>query len=218
EELVHEPPAPVRFALDEREIFRREEHRSQDPQYVTGTDLLATVYPGAVRPALRDLELDRAGTVTAHDPRPDHRPLGAGPDERGVGRHPVRTERGDVTDGFDEVRLAAAVPPDEGVHTGFELEVGGRVRPEVEQGEVGDVHQQVIVRAPEVTPPSSPRGRRTADAGPRRPSSPATAPGGTRTARTAPRRSPAAARRGRCPRPPSTGPRRSRRPSRPASR
>ena len=68
------------------------------------------------------------------------RPLRAGPDQWRVTGDAVAAEGGEVADGLDEVGLALGVRADEGRHALLDREVEKRVRAEVGQRQVGNVH------------------------------------------------------------------------------
>lgn len=60
----------------------------------------------------------------------------------------MAAEGRDVAESLDQVRLALTVRPDEGRDPRLELDVDLGVRPEVEQREVGDVHQTIMRPGP----------------------------------------------------------------------
>ncbi len=70
-----------------------------------------------------------------------HRCGGAGPDQRSVGRHPVTVQRGNVSEGFDEVGLAGPVGSDKQVRTRLELHDNLWITPEVDEFEPAHKHQ-----------------------------------------------------------------------------
>ena len=91
------------------------------------------------RPGLSSTSSTAVRPVLDHG-RPDHRLLGAGADQRGVGGDPVRGQPGQVVDRLDQVGLALPVAADERRDARLERDVGGGVGPEVVEGQVGDVH------------------------------------------------------------------------------
>ncbi|MPM16704.1 hypothetical protein SDC9_63085 [bioreactor metagenome] len=102
------------------------------------------VEPGPVGPAGVDVDLQhQRPVVVAAGPHPGlHRgPLGAVPHQRQVGGDPVGAEGGQVVHRLHQVGLALTVGPDEGHHTRLQVDIDVRVRPEVGQCQVVDVHQ-----------------------------------------------------------------------------
>ncbi|GMA23726.1 hypothetical protein GCM10025864_14850 [Luteimicrobium album] len=139
-EVVEEPAAAVGVALHEREVLGREHDRPHEAQHITRAWDRRPVDPCPVRLAGDELEVDRARPVPPDDAGAHDRAARPRADQRGIRGSPVAAQRREVPDGLDEVRLALPVGTDEGVDPRFELEVDRRVRPEVRQGEVGDVH------------------------------------------------------------------------------
>ncbi len=145
EEVVEESATPVRVALHEREVLGREEHRAQDPEDVPRPRRRTAVDPRAVRLARRHLDLDQrgpgvAGVELADDASPHDRPRRPGPDQRRIRRDAVAAQRRDVPERLDEIRLALPVGSDQRGDARVERELDLRVRAEVGQREVRDVH------------------------------------------------------------------------------
>ena len=134
QELIQEPAAAGRIALDQRQVLRREEHRLADAEQVPGTDRVAPVDPAAVGPARVDFQFQHGGLLATDQLGPDHGPLGAEPQQRRVRADPVRGERGQIPDRFHQVGLADAVGThqdgDSGlkaeIHLGVAAEIGER--------------------------------------------------------------------------------------------
>ena len=101
---------------------------------------LGPVEPGPVGPARVDLYLDQRLALVAHHSGPDDRTFRTLPYERSVGGDPVTALGGDITDRLHEVGLAPAVRAHENTHPRPHRELKGGVRPEVGEGQMGDVH------------------------------------------------------------------------------
>ena len=142
QQLVEEPPALLRVALDQGQVLGREQHRAQHAEHLPGPRHRGPVEPGPVRPAGVDLDLHQAVAVGGGDRGAQDRPARApAPDQRRVGRHPVAAEGGDVADRLDQVGLALPVRRRSSVLTpGSRLSSAAGVGPEVGEREAGQVH------------------------------------------------------------------------------
>ncbi len=199
QQLVQEAPPLAGVALDQAEVLRGEQHGAQQAQHIARADVVGAVDPGPVGLARGELQLDQGGAAAVHHRGADPRPLGAQPDQRGVGGDPVAAQGGDVADRLDQVGLALAVGPDEGRHARVEGNLGPGVRPEVGERQMRNMHGCGLCppsvdepgprpgwgSAPVGTTSTRPRGRRTGCAARRSSSSAASRPGGRRTGRTA---------------------------------
>ena len=140
QQVVEEPAALGRVALDDREVLGREQHGPQQAQHLPGPRHRRAVDAGPVGPTWGQLELDERRPVVAHHAGAHDGTLGAEPDQRSVGRDPMAAEGRDVADRLDQVGLALAVRPDHRGHAGLQRQLDRRVRTEVHEREVGDVH------------------------------------------------------------------------------
>ena len=140
EELVEEATALAGIAAHEREVLRGEQDRAEDAQHVARLGG-RPIDPRPVRPPRGDLHLDRQLPAEVHHLPADDGLLGAPPDQRCVGGDAVRTERGQVARGLDEVGLADAVGPDEDRDPRGEVQLRRLPGPEVGDRQAAQVHE-----------------------------------------------------------------------------
>ncbi len=176
DQLVDEPAAFARIALDQRQVLGREHHGAQRAEQFARAAQRRPVEAGPILPSGQQFDLEqqlpRVVQPGLH-PGPDDRPLGGVPHQRGLGRHPVRTERGQVVDRLDQVRLALSVGPGERGDTRLQAQFDARIRTEIRERQMGDEHPVTLRqdgRVPTSRPRPSRRARRTGSAS-RRPSS-----------------------------------------------
>ena len=171
EQVVQEPAAAVRVALDERQVLRREQHRPEHPEDLPGPGDRPPVEPGPVGPARDDLDLDQRVASRPPHHGADDGTLRPQPDQGRVGGDAVAAQGRHVADGLDEVRLALPVGTDERRHPLVERELRRRVGPEIGDREVGDAHESYVSgsRRCRTTGRRSPRARRRRPARARRP-------------------------------------------------
>ena len=104
------------------------------------------VHLRAVRARPVELHLEQHVALGVLEPRPHDRRVGAAPDEGLIRRDPVRSERAEIRDRLDEVRLALTVGADEHVRPGDEVDLERRVVAEVDEAQLRDDHERRLMR------------------------------------------------------------------------
>ena len=140
--VVQEPATLGGPALDEHEVVGGEDADPQNAEEVAGArqPLAVHLHPTASRPRQFGLDKDLAAVVVTHLGAYDG-PVDPGPHEGVVRRTAEAVERGEVPDGFDEVRLALPVATDDDGEAFGEDQLGLDVVAEVGEPEATDEHQ-----------------------------------------------------------------------------
>ena len=159
-QLVEEAAPLTRVPAHDREILGGEQHAAQRAQHVARAGLRRAVESRLVRPAGGEFDLDPQFPAGRHQRTAHHGALGPLAHQRGVAGHPVAVERGDVTEGFEQVGLALPVGADQHVRAGFEREFRGGPATEIGDGQMPHIHRLSPVRRG-VSPADGPASSRT---------------------------------------------------------
>ena len=141
QQLVEKPPPVARIALDQGEVFRREQYGPQGAEDLARARHRRAAELGPVGPARTDLDLDRRVPAVPDDDRAHDRAVGSGSDQRRGQRDPVAAEGRDVAQRLDQVGLALPVRADQRGDARLQVEARAVVRAEVRDGQVPDVHR-----------------------------------------------------------------------------
>jgi len=146
EQVVEEPPAVARVALDQGEVLGGEQHRAEHAEHLARPGQRRPVEPDPVGASRVQLDFHQRVIRAGGNRGPDDRLVGALADQRGILGRPVAGQGRRVAHGLDEVGLALAVRAAEDRDTRHQGHVHVHVRTEVRKREPGQVHTSEVSR------------------------------------------------------------------------